>query len=258
MPRVVNTVYSRFLSGLCSVRSPSLPCRLAQQRRVSSGVPSFGAEFCLRKLPRNQVRGTPPLSMVAYWAVNRHSLQEAAAADSGTDTANSGSAATGDGCGGGTGEANGWLGVSGKEEEGGEGIASQQERVFLSIVARYCICPVNHSSFHSSCFICSTLHRSLHTSVCLVQLCTQRFMIILARPVLPPARPPMRRSYANLSVSSFGGDGCAMMDDGSPPPSSDERNTRFKLIPRVIGGPWMVRKAIGSTPVLLGTKITHR
>lgn len=49
-----------------------------------------------------------------------------------------------------------------------------------------------------------------------------------------------------------------MMDDAPPPPYSDERNTRFKLIPRVTGGPWMVRKAVGSTPVLLGTKITHR
>jgi len=49
-----------------------------------------------------------------------------------------------------------------------------------------------------------------------------------------------------------------MMDEAAPPPHSDERNARFKLIPRVIGGPWMVRKAVGSTPVLLGTKITHR
>ncbi|CAM9899347.1 unnamed protein product [Laminaria digitata] len=48
-----------------------------------------------------------------------------------------------------------------------------------------------------------------------------------------------------------------MMDEAPPPPYSDERNSRFKLIPRVIGGPWVVRKAIGSTPVLLGTKITH-
>lgn len=65
-------------------------------------------------------------------------------------------------------------------------------------------------------------------------------------------------SYANLPLSSFGGDSCSMMDEAPPPPYSDERNTRFKLIPRVIGGPWVVRKAVGTTPVLLGTKINHR
>lgn len=74
----------------------------------------------------------------------------------------------------------------------------------------------------------------------------------------------VERSYADIPVSQFaGGRGrddrsCPLMDDQPPPPHSDERNRRFKLIPRVLGGPWMVRKAVGSTPVLLGTKIHHR
>eukprot|EP00903_Cladosiphon_okamuranus_P009850 g9360.t1 len=184
-----------------TTRIDHIASRGACRERVEAMTSGDDAPFLF--IMNIQVRGTPPLSMVAYWAVNRQGLQAATVANSGTDTANSGSAANGDGCGGGGGVdgADGPLDVSGKEEEGEEERrASQQERVFLSIVA----------------------------------------------------------SYANIPVSSFGGDGCTMMDDAPPPPYSDERNARFKLIPRVIGGPWMVRKAVGSTPVLLGTKITHR
>lgn len=97
-----------------------------------------------------------------------------------------------------------------------------------------------------------------------------RFRVLHVRPsnpttawVPPPTCPNLCRchdaySYANLPISSFGGDECKMMDPAPVRPHSDERNRRFKLIPRVIGGPWMVRKAVGSTPVLLGTKIGHR
>lgn len=95
------------------------------------------------------------MSMVAYWAVDRQGLQEATAAAGGdnggdalqtgaeqdgeTNTASGGRAANGDGCSGaGEGGANGRRGVSGEEEEEGrEGGVSQQERVFLDIVARY-------------------------------------------------------------------------------------------------------------------------
>lgn len=68
-------------------------------------------------------------------------------------------------------------------------------------------------------------------------------------------------------MSTFGGSkweeetqssSCPLMDETPPPPHSDERNQRFKLIPRVIGGSWVIRKSVGSTPVLLGTKIHHR
>ena len=33
------------------------------------------------------------------------------------------------------------------------------------------------------------------------------------------------------------------------------RNERLKLIPRVCAGPWMVKKMVGTTPALLGTKL---
>ncbi|CAN0411886.1 unnamed protein product, partial [Ectocarpus sp. 12 AP-2014] len=141
-----------------------------------------------------QVRGTPPVSMVAYWAVDRQGLEEAkdAVTAAGTlqgvpgDHTDTTEAAvdesdTKNGLGQSIGESNGLTGAGPQ----GEGDVSGRERVFSRIVA----------------------------------------------------------SYADIPVSSFGGDECSMMDTAPPPPYSDERNTRFKLIPRVIGGPWMVRKA---------------
>eukprot|EP00752_Nemacystus_decipiens_P004478 g4090.t1 len=187
-----------------TTRIDHIASRGACRERVEAMTSGDDAPFLF--IMNIQVRGTPPLSMVAYWAINRQGLEEATAAARDTSPTSNGRTANGEGSGSGDGcreETAGWLGISGKEEEEGGGggrDVSRQERVFLSIVA----------------------------------------------------------SYANLPKSSFGGDGCAMMDDAPPPPYSDERNSRFKLIPRVIGGPWMVRKAVGSTPVLLGTKITHR
>ena len=32
-------------------------------------------------------------------------------------------------------------------------------------------------------------------------------------------------------------------------------NKHFKLIPRVCSGPWVVKKLVGSTPALIGTKV---
>jgi hypothetical protein len=37
--------------------------------------------------------------------------------------------------------------------------------------------------------------------------------------------------------------------------TTDYRNKRLKLIPRVCAGPWMVKKMVGSTPALIGTKL---
>ncbi|KAF4660997.1 hypothetical protein FOZ61_003614 [Perkinsus olseni] len=36
---------------------------------------------------------------------------------------------------------------------------------------------------------------------------------------------------------------------------TDERNKRLKVIPRVVEGPWFVKRAIGETPAIIGTKI---
>ena len=33
------------------------------------------------------------------------------------------------------------------------------------------------------------------------------------------------------------------------------RNKHFKIIPRVCSGPWVVKKLVGSTPALIGTKV---
>ncbi len=41
-------------------------------------------------------------------------------------------------------------------------------------------------------------------------------------------------------------------------PASDFRNERFKLIPNIVEGPFIVRKAVGNTPALLGKKLTQR
>lgn len=35
------------------------------------------------------------------------------------------------------------------------------------------------------------------------------------------------------------------------------RNERWKVIPRIADGPWMVRKSVGTKPALLATKLTH-
>ena len=38
---------------------------------------------------------------------------------------------------------------------------------------------------------------------------------------------------------------------------NDFRNTRFKLIPKVVDGNYLVRKAVKDTPTLLGTKLNQ-
>jgi len=37
--------------------------------------------------------------------------------------------------------------------------------------------------------------------------------------------------------------------------NTKQRNDRLKLIPRIIQGPWLVRKAVGSSPALIGKKV---
>ncbi|CAK4631368.1 unnamed protein product [Aphanomyces euteiches] len=48
---------------------------------------------------------------------------------------------------------------------------------------------------------------------------------------------------------------CADFFDGEDP---SFRSKRLKLIPRVVEGNWVVREGVGSTPTILGTKMTHR
>ena len=46
-------------------------------------------------------------------------------------------------------------------------------------------------------------------------------------------------------------------DKGALPPT-DFRNERFKLIPSITIGPWIVKGAVGATPALLGRKVVQR
>jgi hypothetical protein len=41
-------------------------------------------------------------------------------------------------------------------------------------------------------------------------------------------------------------------------PSDEYRNARFKLIPSVVEGPYIIRFSVGNKPVLLGNKLTQR
>jgi hypothetical protein len=36
------------------------------------------------------------------------------------------------------------------------------------------------------------------------------------------------------------------------------RNKKFKLIPRIVKGSWIVKQSVGTTPVLLGQKLATR
>jgi hypothetical protein len=37
-----------------------------------------------------------------------------------------------------------------------------------------------------------------------------------------------------------------------------ERNATFKLIPRVTQGSWIIKQSVGTTPCLLGNKLTAK
>ena len=41
-------------------------------------------------------------------------------------------------------------------------------------------------------------------------------------------------------------------------PAEDFRNQRFKLVPRIVDGPWVVKSTVPAKPALLGQKLTQR
>lgn len=57
---------------------------------------------------------------------------------------------------------------------------------------------------------------------------------------VPPPPPPLPPANSFLAASDAG------------------RSDVFKMIPHVEGGPWLLRKSIGTTPVLLGHKMALR
>lgn len=36
------------------------------------------------------------------------------------------------------------------------------------------------------------------------------------------------------------------------------RDARYKLIPRIVDGPWIIRKSVGTKPALIGKKLKQR
>ncbi|KAG5185451.1 hypothetical protein JKP88DRAFT_312182 [Tribonema minus] len=46
--------------------------------------------------------------------------------------------------------------------------------------------------------------------------------------------------------------------EGGRLPPHDFRNQRFKLLPSILEGPWLVKKTVGNTPTLIGHKVTCR
>lgn len=45
---------------------------------------------------------------------------------------------------------------------------------------------------------------------------------------------------------------------GDGPEADAVRNKKFKLIPRIVKGSWIVKQSVGTTPVLLGQKLATR
>ena len=76
----------------------------------------------------------------------------------------------------------------------------------------------------------------------------------IVRPTLSnPSRPP----YA-LALERFCRFPESKTNDAGEYPLSDYTNKRFKLIPSIVDGPWLVKTAVGNKPALLGQKLIQR
>lgn len=56
----------------------------------------------------------------------------------------------------------------------------------------------------------------------------------------------------------FEDEGLGEAGGGGRLPGDDLRNLRFKLLPSILEGPWIVRKAVGSKPTLIAQKVRSR
>lgn len=70
-------------------------------------------------------------------------------------------------------------------------------------------------------------------------------------------RSLIHRYFEDMPISATPPSTTADSTDGECP-ASHFRNQRFKLIPMIDDGPWMVKQAVGSKPTLLGQKLTQR
>jgi Protein ENHANCED DISEASE RESISTANCE 2, C-terminal len=85
------------------------------------------------------------------------------------------------------------------------------------------------------------------------------------RGMTPVTTPTAATAAASGSISSISAANTPKSQQSSPTNSRKQtfydnpyHNSRFKLIPKVVDGPFIVRKAVGSTPCLLGTKVLTR
>lgn len=111
-----------------------------------------------------------------------------------------------------------------------------------------------------------------------VKYCAAPFMFILQ--LMVPANPPLSLMMvwtaplnpmtesldtlcaawpddANGTVRAFFTNLCDWMQ-GDGPEADAARNKKFKLIPRIVKGSWIVKQSVGTTPVLLGQKLATR
>eukprot|EP00903_Cladosiphon_okamuranus_P008016 g7733.t1 len=70
-----------------------------------------------------------------------------------------------------------------------------------------------------------------------------------------PNRRGLEQRGQRLSGSQLAG---RKSDRAGLLPEDDFRNQRFKLIPSIVSGPFIVRKAVGNKPALLGRKVSQR
>lgn len=111
-----------------------------------------------------------------------------------------------------------------------------------------------------------------------VKYCAAPFMFILQ--LMVPANPPISLTMVwtaplnpmtesldtlcaawpedeNGTVRAFFTNLCEWMQ-GDGPEADAVRNKKFKLIPRIVKGSWIVKQSVGTTPVLLGQKLATR
>jgi hypothetical protein len=46
--------------------------------------------------------------------------------------------------------------------------------------------------------------------------------------------------------------------EGDGPEADKKRNAKFKLIPNIAKGSWIIQQSVGTTPVILGQKLTTK
>ena len=74
------------------------------------------------------------------------------------------------------------------------------------------------------------------------------------------ARTWRRTQHVNVNKSNLLHSCCACCRflEGEGAAADKRRNNRFKLIPSILKSSWVVKQAVGTTPVLLGNKLVTK